>query len=261
MTESEGGLEKVAEILNWRDSKLFSPAERVALEYAERITYTDRQVDDALFAALKKHYTEAQIVELTAAIALENFRSKFNPDPGCRGTGLLHGADGGDQEGRLADRPGWSCQGNAQLGTQAVRDAIVQRQRTSMMLGDIQGNCQPKPETADALARGVRPIEWLQDERLLVVGNARPVVFDLDRHLIWEGCVEADRDRGAELDRIVDQVGERALEGQRQAAHRKMSRAIVDDRVTCILELAADRLDEGRQVRHFRVSAVPPSRT
>jgi alkylhydroperoxidase family enzyme len=79
VTESEGGLEKVAEVLNWRDSKLFSPAERAALEYAERITYTDRQVDDALFAELKKHFTEAQIVELTAAIAMENFRSKFNP--------------------------------------------------------------------------------------------------------------------------------------------------------------------------------------
>ena len=88
MTESEGGLEKVAEVLNWRDSKLFSPAERVALEYAERVTYTDRQVDDALFAELKKHFTEAQIVELTAVIALENFRSKFNPTLGVEAQGF-----------------------------------------------------------------------------------------------------------------------------------------------------------------------------
>ena len=95
MTESEGGLEKVAEVLNWRDSALFTAAERVALEYAERITYTDRQVDDALFAELGRHFTEAQIVELTAAIALENFRSKFNPDPRCRSAGLLRRADRG----------------------------------------------------------------------------------------------------------------------------------------------------------------------
>ena len=88
MTETEGGFEKVAEVLNWRDSKLFSPAERVALEYAERITYTDRQVDDALFAELKKHFTEAQLVELTAAIALENFRSKFNPTLGVEAQGF-----------------------------------------------------------------------------------------------------------------------------------------------------------------------------
>jgi alkylhydroperoxidase family enzyme len=79
VTESEGGLEKLAEVTAWRDSKLFSPMERLALEYAERITYTDRSVDDAFFAELKKHFSEAQIVELTAAIAMENFRSKFNP--------------------------------------------------------------------------------------------------------------------------------------------------------------------------------------
>jgi alkylhydroperoxidase family enzyme len=88
VTETESGLEKVTEVLNWQDSKLFSPAERVALEYAERITYTDRQVDDALFAELKRHFTEAQIVELTAAIALENFRSKFNPTLGIEAQGF-----------------------------------------------------------------------------------------------------------------------------------------------------------------------------
>jgi len=88
VTATEGSLEKVAEVLNWRDSKLFSPAERLALEYAERITYTDRQVDDAFFAELKKHFTEPQIVELTAAVALENFRSKFNPPLGVEAQGF-----------------------------------------------------------------------------------------------------------------------------------------------------------------------------
>ncbi|MGD9881066.1 MAG: carboxymuconolactone decarboxylase family protein [Reyranella sp.] len=88
MTETEGGLDKVAEALNWRDSKLFSASERVALEYAERITHTDQQVDDALFAEVKRHFTEAQIVELTAAIAMENFRSKFNPPLGIAAQGF-----------------------------------------------------------------------------------------------------------------------------------------------------------------------------
>src|SRR5258706_12888050 len=77
--EANGSMDKVGELLTWRDSKLFSEAERVALEYAERVTYTDQKVDDALFKRLKAHYSEAQIVELTAAIALEYFRSKFNP--------------------------------------------------------------------------------------------------------------------------------------------------------------------------------------
>ena len=75
-------------MLSWRESTLFSDAERVALEYAERITYTDQHVDDALFAEVKKHFSEAQIVELTAAVALENFRSKFNPPLGIEAQGF-----------------------------------------------------------------------------------------------------------------------------------------------------------------------------
>jgi alkylhydroperoxidase family enzyme len=77
--ESEEGEAKVAQLADWRDSTLFSEAERVALEYAERMTITGQMVDDALFARLKQQYSEKQIVELTAVIALENFRSKFNP--------------------------------------------------------------------------------------------------------------------------------------------------------------------------------------
>lgn len=88
MTESEGGTEKLGEVLSWRDSELFSAPERVALEYAERITTTGQKVDEALFAELKKHFTEAQIVELTAAIAMENFRSKFNPPLGVEAQGF-----------------------------------------------------------------------------------------------------------------------------------------------------------------------------
>jgi alkylhydroperoxidase family enzyme len=86
--ETEGGLEKLGEVATWRDSTLFSEAERAALEYAECITYTDRKVDDALFARVKQHFTEAQIVELTAVVALENFRSKFNPSLGVEAQGF-----------------------------------------------------------------------------------------------------------------------------------------------------------------------------
>ena len=60
----------------------------MALEYAERMTYTGQKVDDALFARLKDHFSEPQIVELTAAIALENFRSKFNPALGVESQGF-----------------------------------------------------------------------------------------------------------------------------------------------------------------------------
>ena len=86
--EHDGGAEKLGEVLDWRTSKLFSPMERVALEYAERVTTTGQKVDDVLFAELKKHFSEGQIVELTAAIAMENFRSKFNPPLGIEAQGF-----------------------------------------------------------------------------------------------------------------------------------------------------------------------------
>jgi alkylhydroperoxidase family enzyme len=86
--EQGGGSDKVAEAANWRTSRRFSPAERVALEYAERMTVTAEQVDDELAARLRQHYSEAQIVELTAAVAFENFRSKFNPALGVESQGF-----------------------------------------------------------------------------------------------------------------------------------------------------------------------------
>jgi alkylhydroperoxidase family enzyme len=86
--EGEQGEAKAAAVTTWRDSNLFTEPERLALEYAERVTVTDQSVDDAFFVTLKQHYTEAQIVELTAAVALENFRSKFNPTLGVESQGF-----------------------------------------------------------------------------------------------------------------------------------------------------------------------------
>lgn len=68
----------MAALSNWREASIYSETERVALEYGERMTITGMTVDDAFFARLRRHFDEAQIVELTAGIAMENFRSKFN---------------------------------------------------------------------------------------------------------------------------------------------------------------------------------------
>jgi len=80
--------EKIQAVTKWHESGLFSPAERDALEYAEAMTITGERVSDALHARLRGHFTEAQIVELTAAVALENFRSKFNPALGIEAQGF-----------------------------------------------------------------------------------------------------------------------------------------------------------------------------
>jgi alkylhydroperoxidase family enzyme len=42
------------------------------------MTITGQTVDDEFYAQLAQHFDDAQIVELTASIAMENFRSKFN---------------------------------------------------------------------------------------------------------------------------------------------------------------------------------------
>jgi len=80
--------DKIRQVPTWRESSLFSPLERDALEYAERMTVTGEKVTDELFARLRGHFTEAQVVELTAVVALENFRSKFNPPLGIEAQGF-----------------------------------------------------------------------------------------------------------------------------------------------------------------------------
>jgi alkylhydroperoxidase family enzyme len=80
--------DKIRQVPTWRESSLFSPLERDALEYAERMTVTGEKVTDELFARLRGHFSEAQVVELTAVVALENFRSKFNPPLGIEAQGF-----------------------------------------------------------------------------------------------------------------------------------------------------------------------------
>ena len=80
--------EKIARVPEALTSDLFSESEQAALEYAEAMTVTGRRVDDGLFARVRVHFSEAQIVELTAAAALENFRSKFNVALGVEAQGF-----------------------------------------------------------------------------------------------------------------------------------------------------------------------------
>ena len=62
----------------YKTSELFSLAERLALEYADRMTMTDKEVTDQFFESLRSVYDDDEIIELTAIIAWENSSSKFN---------------------------------------------------------------------------------------------------------------------------------------------------------------------------------------
>lgn len=71
-------MDKVDALDDWRESELFDARERCALDYAEAITRTDREVDDQMFAELKRLFDDDAIVELTGLIAFQNLSSKFN---------------------------------------------------------------------------------------------------------------------------------------------------------------------------------------
>lgn len=62
----------------YADSPEFTEHERLALRLADAMVATPAYIDDALFAALRASFTERQLVELSAAIAWENYRARFN---------------------------------------------------------------------------------------------------------------------------------------------------------------------------------------
>jgi alkylhydroperoxidase family enzyme len=94
--------QKVRAVPEWRESTLFDARERAVLEYAESATMTPAEVSGECADRLHAHFTDAEIVELAAWVALENFRSRFNAGLGLRSQGFAEqcalpmslGADG-----------------------------------------------------------------------------------------------------------------------------------------------------------------------
>ncbi len=80
--------EKIEAVPHWRESNVFSPLERMVMEYAEAMTETPPIVDDELVKKLRVHLDEAQLVELTAIVCLENVRSRFNSAVGLTRQGF-----------------------------------------------------------------------------------------------------------------------------------------------------------------------------
>ena len=70
--------EKILALPQYATSPLYTEQERLALEYADCMTITGRDVSDELFARLRAFYTDDALVELTEIIAWENASSKFN---------------------------------------------------------------------------------------------------------------------------------------------------------------------------------------
>lgn len=88
----EASLQSVAEHAT---SPLFTDAERVAIEYAERFCTESTSIDDALFSRLNEHFTPAEIVDLTLVagkyLAMGRFMQVLDLDQACN---LAFDADG-----------------------------------------------------------------------------------------------------------------------------------------------------------------------
>lgn len=76
----------------YRDSPLFSELDKRVLDYVVGMCATPAVVPDEVFAALRDHFTDAQLVELTHVIALENLRARFNIGLGVAAAGFSEGA-------------------------------------------------------------------------------------------------------------------------------------------------------------------------
>lgn len=70
--------EQLADLAGFEMSAQFSHQEKAVLRYAEGMTGTPAAVTDEVFDEMRKYFATAQIVEITGAVALENFRSRFN---------------------------------------------------------------------------------------------------------------------------------------------------------------------------------------
>ena len=56
----------------------FVPAEVSLLRMADAMADTPSNVSDELYAELRRHFSEEQLIELAADAALENFRARLN---------------------------------------------------------------------------------------------------------------------------------------------------------------------------------------
>jgi uncharacterized peroxidase-related enzyme len=73
---------KLAEVWDFRTSPLFPQAERVALDFAIAAASVPNGVTDAMFAEMRKHWSESQIVEIVAVIATFGFLNRWNDTMG-----------------------------------------------------------------------------------------------------------------------------------------------------------------------------------
>jgi alkylhydroperoxidase family enzyme len=84
--------QQLLDLSHFESSPAFSEIEKLVLRYAVAMTQTPVEVSDELFAELQKNFSPQQIVELTSAIAWENYRARFDHAFGMEAEGFSAGA-------------------------------------------------------------------------------------------------------------------------------------------------------------------------
>ncbi|MEU8226432.1 carboxymuconolactone decarboxylase family protein [Kribbella sp. NPDC048915] len=79
---------KLHDVPRWRDSDVYTDLERAVMEYTEAMTATPPEVTDEQVERLRQDLSDEQFVELTAWVALENFRSRVNAATGLTSQGF-----------------------------------------------------------------------------------------------------------------------------------------------------------------------------
>ena len=79
---------KLRAVPRWRDSDVFTDLERRVLAYAEAMSVTPPAVTDEMVAGLRRSLDDAELVELTMMISVENSRSRFNSALGLTSQGF-----------------------------------------------------------------------------------------------------------------------------------------------------------------------------
>jgi AhpD family alkylhydroperoxidase len=86
-------IEKLEQVVTWRESDVYTTLERKVLEYAEAMTATPPTVTDEMVAGMRSELDDAQLVELTAMISAENLYSRTNSALGLTSQGFKNQCD------------------------------------------------------------------------------------------------------------------------------------------------------------------------
>lgn len=84
--------EQISNLHEYASSQYFSPVERLVLRFADAMTQTPVEVPENIFEELKAKFSNPQLVELTASIAWENYRARFDHAFGIEAENFSEGA-------------------------------------------------------------------------------------------------------------------------------------------------------------------------